>query len=158
MKIGFLGKKITEMLMNDEGRWERMKKELREVRVKYQNLTKNILDRLNSAGLRILRRSRKLQQSSKNYKINDTTINNSSIINNDDYEYDDLSSLDERDEFEQIKDIRGICDDIHWNALINNNNATVYILTTYNILNKVVCSLSDVDPQTKYHHVCEYGL
>lgn len=31
--------------MNDEGRWERMKTKLHEARVKYQNLTKNILDR-----------------------------------------------------------------------------------------------------------------
>jgi len=150
-----LGKKITEMLTKDQDRWARMKEQLSKVRVKYQNITKNIVNQLNSAGIRILRRSRKLNQSSRKNKRNSTTIDNSSIIYPDEYEYDDFDSSDE---FEQIDDIRNMCDEIHWNVLNIINNSTTYILTSYNVTDKIVCSLSDIDPHTKYHHVCEYGL
>jgi hypothetical protein len=154
----FVGKKLADMLTNDQDRWNRMKQQLRRVRIKYQNSTKRIIDRLNSAGLRIMRRSRKKQQSFKQYQSNDSiVINNSNVTNNnDEYEYDDLDSPDESDEFEQIEDIRGICNQIHWNVFDNNSN--VFILTTYIVSNKTVCSLSDVEPNTKYHHVCEYGM
>ncbi len=153
-----LDKKISEMLINDQSQWKGMKEKFHEARVKYENSTKNMLERLNSSGLRILRRSRKLEQSSEKNKLNNATINISSIINDDEYEYDDLGSLDESDEFEQIENIHSFCDEIHWNVLNDINKSTVYILTTYNMLNKSVCSLSDVEPQTKYRHVCEYGL
>ena len=154
----FIGKKIADMLTNDQNRWNRMKQQLRRVRIKYRNSTKKIIDRLNSAGLRIMRRSRKKQQSFKQYQSNDSIIIISSNVTNsdDEYEYDDLDSPDESDEFEQIEDIRGICNQIHWNAF--NNNSSVYILTTYIVSNKIVCSLSDVEPNTNYHHICEYGM
>ena len=105
-----------------------------------------------------MRRSRKKQQSFKQYQSNDSIIiiNSNVTNNNDEYEYDDLDSPDESDEFEQIEDIRGICDQIHWNVF--NNNSNVFILTTYIVSDKIVCSLSDVEPNTKYHHVCEYGM
>jgi len=182
----FLGKKISDMLMKDQGQWKRMKEKFHEVRVKYQKLKQKIVDRLSAAGLRILRRSKKLKPippkqefihdeidfyqndeyeydqrelNITNHNLpNNTTVNISSIINNDEYEYDDLDSSDESDEFDQIENIRGFCDEIHWNVLNNTNNSTVYILTKYNMSNKSVCSLSDVEPQTKYPHVCEYGL
>jgi hypothetical protein len=180
-----LGRKITEMLMNDQGRWGRMKKQLQEIRVKYQRLKQKIVDQLTTVGLRIFRRSKKIKpippkpesshdeidiDQSHEYEYdyresnityitfpNNTIMNITSIIDNDEYEYDDLDSSDESDEFEQIENIRGICDDIHWNVLNNTNNSTVYILTKYNMSDKTVCSLSDVQPYTKYHHVCEYG-
>ena len=72
------------------------------------------------------------------------------------YEYDDLDSPDESDEFERFADIHGICNQIHWNVL--NDNSTVYILTTYIVSDKIVCSLSNIEPYTKYPHVCEYGM
>jgi hypothetical protein len=173
----FLGRKITEILMDDQGRWRRMKEQFQEVRVKYQKFKRRINDRLNSADLRILRRSKKIQQSLEKHKQgfshnknnsneynnernttklvfpNETIQNISTIVN--DYEYDDLDSPGESDEFEQIDDIRGICGQIHWNAL--HNNSTIYILTTYIISNKTICSLSDVEIDTEYNHVCEYG-
>jgi hypothetical protein len=34
----------------------------------------------------------------------------------------------------------------------------VYILTTYLVSDKIVCSLSDVESDIEYEHVCEYGL
>jgi hypothetical protein len=180
----FLGKKISEILMDDQGRWGRMKETFQEVRLQYQKMKKKIVHRLNAIGLRILRRSKKVKEiSTKNDKAQFTdeeidpnqyseydfdhkdlinifpneTIQNISSIDHDnnDYEYDDLDSPDESDEFEQIDDIRGICDQIHWNAL--HNESTVYILTTYIISNKTICSLSDVEIDTEYNHVCEYG-
>ncbi|CAF3749015.1 unnamed protein product [Rotaria sp. Silwood1] len=38
----------------------------------------------------------------------------------DEYEYDDLDSEDERDKFEEIEDILGICDQINWNVMNKN--------------------------------------
>jgi hypothetical protein len=172
------------MLMNDEDRWGRMKGKFHEVRVKYQRLKEKIVDQLSSSGLRILRRSKKIKQIPRKQHImtdeidpnqydqydfddrelnltnltfqNDTIINMSSIIDNDEYEYEDLDSPDEIDEFEQIEDIRGICDRIYWN--VENDNSTVYLLTTYIVLDKTACSFSDVEINTEYPHVCEYGL
>ncbi|CAF3644565.1 unnamed protein product [Rotaria sp. Silwood1] len=180
----FKGKKIAEVLMNDQGRWNRMKSKFHEVRVKYRNLRQKIVDRLSSTGLRILTRSKKIKQTQSQQPLihdenqvnnkqsnitnisfsNETTINIGLIINNsnnnddddDEYEYDDLDSSDESDEFEQIDDIHGICDQVAWNAL--DDSSTVYILTTYIVSDKIVCSLSDVESNTEYHHICEYVL
>ncbi|UJR37331.1 hypothetical protein I4U23_030039 [Adineta vaga] len=180
------GRNISEMLMNDPDRWKRMKKNFNEVRVKYQKLKKKIVDRLTSTGLRILRRSKKVKEiptrrrighdethsgyyeeydfddrelNITNYPIEDTSTRNLSSINDEDeYEYDDLDSPDESDLFEQIDDIRGICQKIDWNVHDDNSNSTVYILTTYIVSDQTVCSLSDVEIDTEYHHVCEYVL
>lgn len=174
-----LGKNIAETLMNDQGRWDRMKSKFQDMRVKYRTLRQKILDRLSSTGLRILTRSKKMksipskpssipydthdkqydQKTNISY-INQTIINNNSFIvsyddDEDEYEYDEIDSTDENDEFEQLQNIRGICDQIAWNAL--DNNATVYVLTTYIVSDKTICSLSDVEPDNEYPHICEYG-
>ena len=135
------------MLTKDPDRWDRMKVQTAKIRVKYRNLTERINARLNSGDIRLVRRWRKFNQSSTKYSLNDSEEH--------EYEYDDLNSPDE---FERIDDIRHMCDEIHWNVLNTIDNSTVYILTTYNVSNQIVCSLSDVDPHTRYHHVCEYGL
>ncbi|CAF4848859.1 unnamed protein product, partial [Rotaria sp. Silwood2] len=153
----------------------------------HRDLKQKIVDRLSSTGLRILTRSKKVKQipsqqpmihneNQFNDKLsnitnisfsNETTINaglvttttttnNNNNDDDDEYEYDDLDSSDESDEFEQIDDIHGICDHIAWNAL--DDNSTVYILTTYIVSDKVVCSLSDVESDIEYHHICEYVL
>ncbi|CAF4832309.1 unnamed protein product [Rotaria magnacalcarata] len=175
----FKGKNVAETLMNDQGRWERMKSRFHEVRVKYRALKQKIVDRLSSTGLRILTRSKKIkplptkpihdennlkqyaQQTNSSFS-NQTVIPTDLIIINDEggdddeYEYDDLDSLDESDEFERIQDIRGICDQIAWNAL--DDNSTAFILTTYIVSDKIICSLSDVEPDHEYPILCEYGL
>ena len=180
------GKKIVGILTNDQGLWKRMKASLRDIRLKYQRLKQKVVDRLDVVGLRILRRSRKMKPAPTEEEIlqyhmyadvyheyqddhhefnstllvssPDITLNLSSIVDPDEYEYDDLDSSDEVDEFEQIGDTHRICDDLHWNVLNEASNATVFLLTKYNMSDKIICSLSDIDPQTKYHHVCEYGL
>ncbi|CAF2995113.1 unnamed protein product [Rotaria sp. Silwood2] len=151
-----IGKNLAEMLTNDQDRWKQMKQKFQKVRMKYINLTTKVVERLKLVGLHMLRRSRKIKQSSEPYKPHETTINSSLLINDDEYEYDDLNSSDESDEFEEIENIRRICDQIAWNAL--NDNSTVYMLTTYIVSDKIVCSLSDVEPKTEYHHLCEYVL
>jgi len=165
--------------MDDQGRWQRMKERFREVRLKYYKLKEKVIDELNAAGLRISRRSKKIKQSTKKRKekfiqdhidsdvyddydyYNEQNRTDLNLFSNDtkeidEYEYDDLNSEEETDEFERMDDIRGICDQIDWNVM--NNNATVYMLTTFLIGNKIVCSLSNVEPDLEYEHVCEYGL
>ena len=169
-----------EILNKDPGLWKRMKESLEDLRRKYRSLRNVIVNRLSSTGLKILARSKKikglppdpelLNQYAEYYidheELNSTDYsssaeimtNISSIINDEDeYEYDDFNSSDEIDLFERIEDIHGICDDIHWNVLNESSNSTVFILTKYNVLDKTMCSLSDVDPQMKYYYLCEYG-
>ena len=155
--------------MDDQGRWQRMKDKFRELRVKYYKMKATILDELDAAGLRISRRSKKMQEKTRAQRekfIADADpdagaeaddqppadSNHTSLV---DYEYDDLNSPEEIDESEHIDDIHGICDQIEWNVM--NNDSTVYILTSYLISDKIVCSLSDVDTAVEYPHVCEYG-
>jgi hypothetical protein len=166
---------MAEILMDDQGRWKRMKDKFREVRIRYYKLKEKILDELNAAGLRISRRSKKIKQSVKKRKekfiydhvdsddyddyqeynmTNDNTSNDT--VEMDEYEYENLDTEEEGDEFERIEDVRGICDQIDWNVL--NNNATVYLLSTYLNADKIVCSLSNVEDDFEYEHLCEYGL
>jgi len=165
--------------MDDQGRWQRMKERFREVRLKYYKLKEKVIDELNAAGLRISRRSKKIKQSTKKRKekfiqdhidsdvyddydyYNEQNRTDLNLFSNDtteidEYEYDDLNSEEESDEFERMDDIRGICDQIDWNVM--NNNATVYMLTTFLISDKIVCSLSNVEYDLEYEHICEYGL
>ena len=146
--ICILGANISQLLINDQNRWKRMKQQVTKLRVKYQNSTRNIANILNATGIRISRRSRKLVQSSAEYRVNGT----------DEYEYNDYDLSDEIDPFEQIEDLRHICDDIHWNVLNETLNSTVFILTKYEVMNKTMCSLTDVDSQMKYPYLCEYGM
>ncbi|CAF3549713.1 unnamed protein product [Rotaria sp. Silwood1] len=173
------GKSVTDILMDDKGQWQRMKEKFREMRSRYYKLKAKILEELSSAGLRISRRSKKIKQSTNKYKekyiynpshsdmdygdeyYDEHNITNFIHSNNtttiiDEYEYDDIDSEDQSDEFERIDDIRGICDQVDWNVL--NNDTTVYILTTFLLSDKIHCSISNVESNIEYDHVCEYGL
>jgi hypothetical protein len=149
--------------MDDQGRWQRMKDKFRELRVKYYKMKAKILDELDAAGLRISRRSKMIQEKTRAQRekyiadaVDDdkppADVNHTALI---DYEYDDLNSPEEIDESEHIDDIHGICDQIDWN--VANNDSTVYMLTSYLLSDKIICSLSDVDTDVEYPHVCEYG-
>lgn len=121
---------IDLKLRNDSDQWEKF----REEQMKYYKLKEKIFDELNSAGLRISRRS--------------TTA----AID----EYEDFDSENLNDEFERIENIQRICDRIDWN--VRNNHSTIYILTTFLISDKIVCSISNVESDSEYEHICEYGM
>jgi len=162
--------------MEDQGRWQRMKEKFRDLRKRYYKLKEKILDELNAAGLRISRRSKKIKQSAnkKKQKFIADHIDSDAYDDNDyydeynrththfsndttevdEYEYENIDSEDDSDEFERMDDISGICDQIDWNIM---NNVTTYMLTTFLISDKVVCSISYVEPDLEYEHVCEYG-
>jgi hypothetical protein len=163
---------MTELLMENKGRWQRMKEKFGEIRKTYYKIKQKIIKELNDAGLRISRRSKKIKQTVKkrkqeliddhidddyDYYYDNMTISdfNDTIIV-DEYEYDNLDSEDEKEDFESIEDVGIICDRIDWNAL--NHNATVYLLTTFKMDDTIVCSLSDIQSDMEYIHVCEYGL
>ncbi|CAF4643176.1 unnamed protein product [Rotaria sp. Silwood1] len=154
----FKGKNLVELLKTDQNRWKQMKQEINQARIKYQNLTTRIISRLNSVGLHMVRRSRKIKQSFKQNESNETILNVTLVVHNNsnEYEYDDLDSTNESDEFERIEDIDSICHVIDWNAL--HDNSTIYILTTYSLSTKTLCSLSNVESDTHYDHICEYVL
>lgn len=174
------------MLTKDPDRWKRMKKQFGDIRKKYKELKEKVLNRLSSTGLKILLRTKKVKDFStrkrvhqndfqpsyyEEYDFDDREFNttnpileaNSTAITHviddeDEYEYDNLDSPDESDPFEQIDDIYSICQRIDWNVLNPESNSTVFVLTTYIVSDATICSLSDVDIDMEYPHVCEYGL
>ncbi|CAF1019037.1 unnamed protein product [Didymodactylos carnosus] len=172
------GKRIAKLLMDDQGKWSKMKKEFREVQIRDRKLKLQVLDELRAAGLRIVIRSKKTKQVvyEKKEKIrlnhsdqdeynNDElvdggqnrmtiSIQNSTEVNEQDYEEEDLDSADDADDFEQVDNIRNICDEVVWNVM--KNDSQVYMLAAFLRAEKVVCSLSDVEPNVKYDYVCEY--
>ena len=150
------GGRMIEISMDDQGQWQRMTDKFRASRVRYYKFKNKFIDELNAAGLRISTQSTKIKQkfinerNGRKYNVaNDT-------IKVDEYEYVNLDSEDESDELKQMDDIRGICDRIDWN--VRNNNSAVYKLTTSLISQKMICSLSDVEPDIEYRHICQYGL
>ncbi|CAF5156698.1 unnamed protein product, partial [Rotaria sp. Silwood1] len=54
---------------------------------------------------------------------------NSMKVDEQDYEEEDFDSPDESDDFEQIDDVREICDQVVWNVM--ENDSQVYTLTTF---------------------------
>ena len=68
----------------------------------------------------------------------------------------DSTNEDEDDEtFKRFNDIRGLCDEFAWNVL--NNDSNIFTFTTYKVWDKLSCSLSDVDLNSTYEYVCQYG-
>ena len=118
-----------------------------------------MLEELNAAGLRISRRSKTVRQTVRRRKEDligePSSFETTETAVTTEDEYEDFDSPDQGDDFERLDDIRGICDQIDWNVM--NNDSTVYLLTTYLIADKIVCSLSDIEPDVEYDHVCEYG-
>ena len=157
------------MLMNNEDRWRELKEKYYEIRKKYLSIKEKVIDELDAAGLKISRRSKKTRHiyQEQREKFADGQINLSDLYDdyrasndfnetaNDEFEYDDLDESDDADEFEKFDTVSNICDQIDWNVL--NNDTSVYVLTTYLVADKIVCSLSDVEPEIEYNHICEYG-
>lgn len=133
------------------------------MRRKYLSIKEKFFKELESAGIRISRRSKKFDKFIdrhrytdfiEDYQNGDETNRTSEF---DDYEYEDLHKDDdnEDDDYDRFQSISNMCDQIDWNVI--QNQSSVYLLTTYMLSNKVVCSLSDVDPRTEYDHLCQYG-
>lgn len=166
------GKTMTDILLEDQGRWQRMKEKFREIRIRYYKIKDKVLRELESAGLRISQRSRKIKQTVRrrkqkyfddqnemydDYDYIENAINRTNdTIEIDEYEYENLDEEDDDNEFERMDDISGICDQIDWNVL--DSNTTVYMLTTFLIDDKIVCSISNVEQDLEYEHLCEYVL
>ncbi|CAF3277883.1 unnamed protein product [Rotaria sp. Silwood2] len=66
------------------------------------------------------------------------------------------SSDEDNNVFERFDNIRGFCDQFAWNVF--NNDSHIFTFTTYKIWDKLICSLSDIDLNSTYEHVCQYVL
>ncbi len=72
-------------------------------------------------------------------------------------ENDNIYSSNEYDNsFERFNDIRDRCDNFSWNVI--NNDSHILTLTSYKRWDELVCALSDVDLNSTYEYVCQYGL
>lgn len=144
-----LEKRITKILTNDQSQWQSIIDNFRRYRIEYNKLRENLLDKLNSSDLCILKCSNKIKQSIHNpYGY----YNGRQMANSNCFDYIE----DKTNGFEKMEDIRTICDRIDWK--VNNPNSTIYELTTVMISNETICSLSNVQSSIKYEHICEYGL
>ncbi|CAF1043599.1 unnamed protein product [Adineta steineri] len=139
---------LKGILTDDQDQWQLMKNKFRKLFIRDYKLKEKFIDELNAAGLRISKRSKKIKQTVRN----SDTYNHYNNERNDEYEYDNLNLADEK----QMNDIQGICDRLEWNFI--NNGSTVYILKTSLISNKMICSLSDVESNIEYKHICENVL
>ncbi|CAF3757186.1 unnamed protein product [Rotaria sp. Silwood1] len=52
-------KRIAELLIDDQGKWQQMKDNLRETRIKHYKLQTKVLDELHAVGLHISKHSKK---------------------------------------------------------------------------------------------------
>ncbi|CAF3743493.1 unnamed protein product, partial [Rotaria sp. Silwood1] len=57
-----LGKRIAELLIDDQSKWQQMKENLRETRIKHYKLQTKVLDESHAIGLRISKRSKKIKK------------------------------------------------------------------------------------------------
>ena len=65
------------------------------------------------------------------------------------------SSDEDKNAIERFNSIRGLCDQFALN--IFNNDSNLVSFSTYKMSNKLICSLSDIDLNSSYEYVCEYG-
>lgn len=122
----------TRNLLTSRG-WERMKNNFQRDQMKYYRLRRNLLHALNLISLGILAGSKTFQSFLR--KQNQNFI---------------------LDKFEQMENIQGICDQIDWNVL--DPSSTIHLLRISSVSNRTVCSLNTVQSDSKYQHICEYGL
>ena len=132
------GKKFTDKLIGDQDAWDKMKENLRKLRRKYSRFKEKVLDRLNASHVKVLPPTRQIRP-------NDT----STEIEELDY------SSDTTDPFEDQENHRSVCQQVEWNVLHPHSN--VFLLTTYLKSEEVVCSISDIVADYRYHHLCELG-
>ena len=65
------------------------------------------------------------------------------------------SSNEDENAIERFDNIGGLCD--HFALNIFNNDSNLVSFHTYKMSNKLICSLSDIDVNSSYEYVCEYG-
>ncbi len=58
-------------------------------------------------------------------------------------------------DFEQVSTLVHACDKIEWNAVKNDSN--MFLLTTYLMSVKTVCSVNDIEPNEPSEFMCQYG-
>lgn len=81
---------------------------------------------------------------------NQIKLSNSTNINQTD-------SSDENDHaFDLFNNISGLCHQFAWS--VTNNNSRFLTFSAYKIGDKLICSLSDIDLNINYEHLCQYGL
>ncbi|CAM2721891.1 unnamed protein product [Rotaria socialis] len=171
-------KHIDKLLMNDQGEWQQMKENFREVQMKDYKSKTQILDELHAAGLSISGRSKKIKhifhqksgkaqidhsasyESDADEPIDDVQnrtkipMQNPMKINQQKYDEDDLDSIDAANNFAHIDDVHSVCDQVIWNDI--KNDSQVYILRIVLHAEKVICSFNASEPDIEYNHVCEY--
>jgi hypothetical protein len=148
----FLSAKLftNELSVNDEIGWQSAEDNFRNVRLNYDKRKKRFCQS---------RREGNLYDENPIDHIICTQTNSQStnrIANEKDHsKKDEINSFSDDDDSKQFDDIRKVCDHFVWNVL--DNNSTILLLTKYVISNKTICSISDIDPDISYQHMCQHG-
>jgi hypothetical protein len=95
-------------------------------------------------------------QTDSQFTTTRSSISNKIIGNGDDRsKKDEIKSFIVNDDSKPFDEIRKVCDQFEWNTV--KNDANVVLLTRYFISNKRICSISDIDLDLSYKHMCQYG-
>jgi len=140
----FLSAKLftTELSVNDEIGWQSAEDNFRNVRLNYD------------------KRKKKFCQSQRERNLYDENPIDHIICTQPDSQStnritNEINSFSDDDDSKQFDDIRKVCDQFAWDVL--DNNSTIFLLTKYLISNKIICSISDIDPDITYQHMCQHG-
>lgn len=153
LTYGFLSdKNLTEMVFssNDKIKWQSAEDNFRRVRLNYYNQRTKISDQS--------RRKKNMYYDNQIDDISDTQIDSQyTTVDTNQKDYFKEEKIDSSivDDSEQFDNIRHVCDTLTWNVL--KNDSDVFILTKYWMLDKIVCSINDIEPDRSYEYMCQYG-
>jgi len=148
----FLSAKLftNELSVNDEIGWQSAEENFRKVRLNYDKRKKKFCQS---------RREGNLYDENPIDHIICTQPDSQStnrIANEKDHsKKDDINSFSDDDDSKQFDDIRKVCDQFAWDVL--DNNSTIFLLSKYVLSNKIICSITDIDPDINYQHMCQHG-
>ncbi|CAF1247712.1 unnamed protein product [Rotaria sordida] len=154
-------KKLTE---GDEKRWQSAEDNFRQIRLNYYNRKKKKICQSRHEGnlydenqISHIICTQTDSQSLPPSTTTQSSISNTVIVNeNDHFKKDEINSFITDDDSIQLNDIRKVCDQFVWNIVESDSN--VFLLTRYLISNTIICSISNIDPDMSYQHICQYVL
>ena len=138
---------LNKLSESDVKRWQSAEGDFRQVRLNYNN--------------RIKKQFCQSQHGSNLYdrnQINDdicTQINSLSTTTTITPISISKSVTVDGDDSKQLEDIRQVCDQFRWTVVVADSN--VFRLSKYLELNQIICSISDIDPDVNYRHMCQDG-
>jgi hypothetical protein len=135
---------------NDEIKWQSAEDNFRRIRLNYYNQKTKISDQSG--------RKKNMYYGNQIDDISNTQTDSqytTVATNEKDHSKEEKIDSSIVDDSEQFDNIRNVCDTLAWNVL--KNDSDVFILTRYLMSDKIVCSINDIEPNSSYEYMCQYG-